>query len=133
MTEPHTWVRVFDDSDSTWMCLSRSGRCEVEKFIDSLPLQFSARLQRWLELHKDGHHIKSPENIRSLGRSDGVSVLELKPGKYRIYVIDRGGCWHLTHGRPKPKDSKVSAEVRKALSIDQDCEDRAKGHCHGAL
>lgn len=54
------------------------------------------------------------------GDCAGAQVFELKvhqgPG-WRLYAIRYGNRWYLTHGRKKPKDKRVNAEVAKAISI----------------
>ncbi|WP_125615966.1 hypothetical protein [Specibacter cremeus] len=85
-------------------------------------MRFQARYQRYLEYLRDGTPIKSPENYRTLRReADGLVVAELKVDKYRLYVVNHGIYWFVTHGREKPKDNRVGAEIDKALDIYREC------------
>lgn len=103
--------------DTVLGVVRRSGVCDAEVFIGSLLPRFQARYQRYFERLRDHHAIKSPENLRHLKRERETDVYELKADKYRLYLVKNHDTWYLTHGREKPKDSRVPTEIQKALDI----------------
>lgn len=136
MTEPgeafHQPVELLDDCDTVVALVRRSGRCDSVEFVQALPDRYQARYQRYLEYLRDGNPIKNPENRRNLRRTDdGLLVLEIKVDKYRLYVVYDGARWFVTHGRTKPKDNRVNAEIDKAL--DMHAESAPKGDEDGNL
>ncbi|MHA7292638.1 hypothetical protein [Arthrobacter sp. HLT1-21] len=116
MTE-HT-RELLPGCDVVLAMVRRSGECPSEDFLRSLDRRYLARYQRYFERLRDKHAIKSPENMRFLqsGRG-GTQVHELKADKYRLYVVKHTFIWYTTHGTAKVKDSRVPAEIEKALSI----------------
>lgn len=98
----------------------RSGRCDAKIFIEDLELRHKARFQRLIErLAQDASLLKNPEHYRILNKrdKDGTRVSELKTNKYRLYLVEYEGYYYATHGREKPKDSRVPDEVNKALEF----------------
>lgn len=128
MTEhAHTFRPVFEDeAGNVVAAVQANGRSKAEEFVHSLPIKFQARYQRYFEWLRDGHRIKSPENQRHLRTvpDRGLHVEELKVDKYRLYIVRDGARWCATHGRKKPSDSRVSAEIEIALDIYEDCIQR---------
>jgi hypothetical protein len=115
-------IELLDDCGTVLGLVRPSGRCDSVDFIQGLQLRFQARYQRYFEYLRDGNPIKSPENFRQLLRdAGGLVVAELKVDKYRLYVINDGTCWYATHGRDKPKNNRVPAEIEKALDIYTEC------------
>lgn len=115
-------IELLDNCQTVLGLVRPSGRCDSVEFIKSLSLRFQARYQRYFEYLRDGTPIKSPENYRMLYRDqNGLLVAELKVDKYRFYLVKAGGRWYASHGRQKPKDSRVPAEIRKALDIYNEC------------
>jgi hypothetical protein len=111
------FIRVLVDCDNVFMVVRVNGENNAQDFLASLAVRYRARYQRYFEWLRDGHSIKSPENIRHLKTLDGLSVWELKVDAWRLYAVKRENTWYLTHGRRKPKDSKVRAEIDHALNI----------------
>lgn len=126
MTEPTR--KVFDEDEQILLLVRRSGKVDAEDFISNLEGKHRNKLFRYMEYKQQGHRIKSPENLHMLHRAGELeaSVLELKTGKHRLYVVEFAGAWYLSHGRAKPKDSRVQAEVEKALTFYYDCTRRMK-------
>lgn len=115
-------IELLDDCGTILGLVRSSGRCDSVEFIQGLQKRFQARYQRYLEYLRDGTPIKSPENYRQLWReSSGLVVAELKADKYRLYLVNTGIYWYATHGRDKPKDNRVPAEIEKALDIYREC------------
>lgn len=115
-------IELLDDCGTVLGLVRSSGRCDSVEFIQGLRPRFQARYQRYLEYLRDGTPIKSPENFRQLLRhASGLVVAELKVDKYRLYIIGDGIYWYVTHGRDKPKDNRVPAEIEKALEIYMEC------------
>jgi hypothetical protein len=117
MTEPH-FLRLLGDTDVVVGVVRTNGRCDARDFIQKLQPRYQARYQRFLEYLRDGIPIQSPEHVRRLSPSGEFPVVyELKADKYRLYVVRDSQRWYVTHGRDKPKDNRVGAEIDKALSI----------------
>ncbi|WP_155846911.1 hypothetical protein [Arthrobacter sp. 131MFCol6.1] len=110
-------IRMLPDCDTVLGLVRRSGICDAEEFIGSLLPRYQARYQRYFERLRDHHSIKSPENLRRLGREQDVEIYELKVDKYRLYLVRHYETWYLTHGREKPKDNRVPTEIQKAVDI----------------
>lgn len=121
----HNVSPVFDGSDvvNTICVAGESDR--ADEFLRGLDTKDLARFQRYFERLRDGHHVKSPDNMRHIvGVTDsavpGATVHELKVhsrGGSRLYVVRFEGRWYATHGVKKVKDNAVPAEARKALRI----------------
>ena len=114
---------VFEGSDV--VSTIGGNRDEAAEFLLSCDARVQARFRRYLTRIKDGQSIKSPEAIRHLrtvssGSLAGARVYELKvhdgPG-WRLYIVKYHSRWYVTHGRKKPKDKLVPAEIEKALTI----------------
>lgn len=116
---------VFDDSDVVYTICRAEGTDEADSFLRALDARDQVRFQRYLERLRDGHRIKSPENMRHIRgiqdpRVPGAEVHELKVhsrGGLRLYVVRFENRWYATHGVKKVKDSAVPAQARKALDI----------------
>lgn len=125
MTEqPKTLIRVFDDSDVVFTVINDGGENEGKEFVDSLQEQDKAKFRRYFEWLKNGHHIKSPENMRFISGNDpkdrGAEVHELKThrqGGRRLYVVHFEGRWYVTHGDRKGGDKQVVKNAKKAFAI----------------
>jgi|GEM_PF-4321026 len=138
MTEQRvTPTPVFDDSDVVFTVSNAKGEDEGDEFIRSLQTRDQTKFQRYLEYLRDGHHIKSPENMRHInGVSDpmeqGAEVHELKThrqGGLRLYVVRFRSRWYVTHGDRKGSDKQVVKNARKAFAIfwDGDTEGEPNG------
>lgn len=126
MTERRvTPTPVFDGHDTVFTVSNANGEDEGDEFIRSLQPRDQAKFQRYLERLRDGHRIKSPENMRHIkGVADpkgmGAEVHELKShnqGGLRLYVVRFQGRWYVTHGARKGSDKDVNKNAKKALSI----------------
>ncbi|MCQ9162777.1 hypothetical protein [Arthrobacter sp. STN4] len=114
-------VELLDDCPWVLAVVRTSGKCDAAEFIRHLEKRYQARYRRYFEYLRDGKPIKSPENFRTLQReSDGAVVVELKVDKYRLYLVHDEPYWWATHGRDKPKDHAVGAEIDKALAAYRD-------------
>ncbi|WP_194421835.1 hypothetical protein [Microbacterium abyssi] len=84
MTEQRvTPTPVFDGSDVVFTVSNAKGEDEGLEFISSLEIRDQAKFQRYLERLRDGHHIKSPENMRHIVAKDPVTsrgVVEVPAG-----------------------------------------------------
>jgi phage-related protein len=123
MTEQHV-TPVFDGSDVVSTICANGTKDEADEFLRTLNKQDQAKFQRYLERLRDGHHVKSPENMRHIKatdpRSKGAEVHELKVhrnGGLRLYGVRFNDRWYLTHGVQKVKDSAVPGEAAKAFRI----------------
>ncbi len=115
-------IELLDNCSTVLGLVRPSGRCESVEFIKSLQNRYQAKYQRYLEYLRDGTPIKSPENHRMLQReASGLVVSELKVDRYRLYVVNAGAYWYASHGRQKPKDNRVPAEIKKALDTYSEC------------
>lgn len=116
MTE-HT-MRFWPDCGTVLAMKRKSGGSDAIEFLQRLQPRYKARYQRYLEYLRDGTPIKSPENLRRLSTGGGdPTVFEIKVDKYRLYMIRNNVSWYATHGREKPKDSRVAREIEKSLTI----------------
>ncbi|KJL26205.1 hypothetical protein RL72_01140 [Microbacterium azadirachtae] len=127
---------VFDGSDAIFTVSNAKGEDEGDEFIRSLQARDQAKFQRYLEWLRDGHHIKSPENMRHIAAKDpmdrGAEVHELKThnqGGLRLYLVRFQGRWYITHGDRKGSDRQVVKNAKKAFAIfwDGDIEGEADG------
>lgn len=110
-------VEILDGCDSILGIERYPGRCDAVEFIGSLAPRYQARYQRLLEYLRDGRRIKNPENRRDLDNQNGHLLIELKVDVYRLYLIQDGRFWFLTHGRKKPTNRQVAREIDKARRI----------------
>lgn len=126
MTEQRvTPTAVFDNSDVVFTVSNAKGEDEGDEFISSLQTRDQTKFQRYLEYLRDGHHIKSPENMRQInGVKDpmgrGAEVHELKThrqGGLRLYVVRFQDRWYITHGDRKGGDRQVVKNAKKAFAI----------------
>lgn len=116
MTEP-MGVRLLAGSDLILGVRRPDGTCDAFDFIASLTGAPKARFRRYLEYLRDGHHIKSPENMRYLeSDSSGNQLHELKihTPALRLYLVRSKSTWVVTHGVKKVKDKLVPREISKA-------------------
>ena len=131
-------VRSLLPGSRTVLAIVRvNGNCDASDFIAGLRLQSRAKFQSYFERLRDGHHVKSPENMRFL-QSDryGAKLHELKvhsDGGLRIYVVEFDNKWLATHGVKKVKDNRVPAEVAKAFGIFYEWHDYQKGLENGRV
>jgi phage-related protein len=123
MTE-HNVSPVFDGQDVVYTICEHGKKDQADEFLRTLDQQSQAKFQRYLERLRDGHHVKSPENMRHISAADprgqGAEVHELKvhrDGGLRLYMVKFNGRWYLTHGTKKVKDRNVPAEAQKAFRI----------------
>jgi len=123
MTE-HNVTPVFDGNDTVNTICAHGDKDEADEFLRTLNAASKAKFQRYLEYLRDGHRIKSPENMRHINVADpmnkGAEVHELKvhrDGGLRLYIVRYGGRWYATHGTKKVKDSAVPREAQKAFHI----------------
>lgn len=123
MTEHHV-TTVFDGSDVVSTICAQGKKDEADEFLRTIDKPDQAKFQRYLERLRDGHQVKSPENMRHIKvpdpKSKGAEVHELKVhrnGGLRLYGVRFGGRWYFTHGAKKVKDSAVPAEAAKAFRI----------------
>lgn len=118
MTEPPDGIQLLPGNETVIAVVRGSGRCDAKDFIQGLEKRFQARFRRYFERLAAGLPVQSPPHIRRLSPSGTDPVVyELKTDKYRLYVIRSKQRWYVTHGREKPKNSQVPAEVDKALAI----------------
>lgn len=116
---------IFDNEDVVNTICDPGGTDLAVEFINSLDDRDAAIFRRYFQYLHQGARIKSPYNMRHISQvadrtGGGAEVHELKihrNGGLRLYVVKFGDRWYATHGRKKPKDSKVPAEARKALAI----------------
>lgn len=115
---------VFDGDSTVCTVANANGEDEGEEFIRTLDARDQAKFQRFLERLRDGHQVKSPENMRHLKVKDpkaqGAEVHELKShnqGGLRLYLVKFNGKWYITHGDRKGSDNKVNRQAKKAFSI----------------
>ncbi|MFL0713202.1 MAG: type II toxin-antitoxin system RelE/ParE family toxin [Microcella pacifica] len=121
----HNVSPIFDGSDSVNTICRVGAPDRADEFLRGLDARDQARFQRYFERLRDGHRVKSPENMRHISgvtdsKAPGATVHELKVhsrGGLRLYVVRFEGRWYATHGVKKVKDSAVPAEARKALRI----------------
>jgi hypothetical protein len=93
------------------------GTCPALEFLGSLQLQPRQPFKA-LAIRLCAHGtLMNEDHFRRLVLSGGPPVYEFKvhvgPG-WRLYVVQGGPCWYVTHGRRKPSDRKVRAEADKA-------------------
>lgn len=119
MTELRSVEQVLPNCDTVLALVRESGRCDFADFQKKLDKRYKARFQRYFEKLRDGIEIQSPEHYRTLKARDknGLLVAELKTDKYRVYLVEHNGIWYVTHGRKKPSDNQVPAEIQKALKM----------------
>lgn len=125
-------ANVFDGSDVI-NTVSRSGSGDLAvEFLNAIDQKELARFLRFFERLRDGHHVRSPENMRHIKgvedpNGDGAEVHELKVhsgGGRRLYLVKYNSKWYATHGLlSKPADKKVPKEARRALEIFHDMQD----------
>lgn len=124
MTEQHV-LPVFDGSDVVSTISCKGERDEANEFLSTLDERDQARFQRYLERLRDGHQVKSPENMRHIKgakdpHDDGAEVHELKThsgGGQRLYLVRYKKRWYATHGKKKGSDKAVPKEAEKAFRI----------------
>ncbi|HVF20748.1 MAG TPA: hypothetical protein VNA14_10945 [Mycobacteriales bacterium] len=99
------------------------GLCHAEDFLNGLRerqkrayVQFTVRLSKLAEVG----WLRNPEDVRPVEDGESPTVWEIKahdgPG-WRLYGIQDGDTWYLTHGRKKPGDRRVASEAAKARQI----------------
>lgn len=120
MTEhPHTLL--LPPSPRIIGLVRSNGVGEAVEFLRSLDDRQKSRYQRYFEYLRDGHHIKSPENMRHLRTPhDTYELHELKDhrnGGTRLYLAAYESAWLVTHGVRKVADSKVPRQIDHALEI----------------
>ncbi|PPF39991.1 type II toxin-antitoxin system RelE/ParE family toxin [Pseudoclavibacter sp. AY1H1] len=122
-------ANVFEGSDVVSIVTATDGRDFVEEFLEALEPRERAKIYAYFEWLRDGHRIKSPENMRHIKdvhdpTGCGAQVHELKlhqNGGRRLYVVKFENRWYATHGvLRKPPDKKVRTEALKAFSIFND-------------
>jgi len=90
--------------------------CQVCEWLESLDDAAQTAFRSRFEHLCDTGRLRSPQAWRAL--DDGVFEVKVHTGPgYRLYMLRDGFDFTATHGRPKPKDSKVKAEVKKATEI----------------
>lgn len=116
---------MFDGHDNVFTITGPNGRDEADEFLSTLDVKEQARFQRYLERLRDGHQVKSPENMRHIKqvrdpRQMGAEVHELKShsqGGLRLFVVRFQSKWYLTHGGKKISERRVPAEAERAYAI----------------
>lgn len=116
---------LFSDSDVVNTICAEGEVDDAEHFLNTLDRVERARFKRYFERLRDGHHIKSPENMRHISevrdpKGKGAEVHELKShtrGGLRLYVVRFEKRWYATHGVKKVKDRAVPDQARKAFRI----------------
>lgn len=124
MTEQHV-TPVFDGNDTVNTICAQGDKDEADEFLRAIDAKNKTKFQRYLEYLRDGHQVKSPENMRHIKVQDprgmGAEVHELKihrDGGLRLYLVRFERRWYATHGvRRKVKDAAVPAEAHKAFKI----------------
>jgi hypothetical protein len=116
MTEPKG-VRLLADSDAILGVRRPDGTCDAFDFISGLTGAPRARFRRYFEYLRDGHYIKSPENMRHLetdSRGNQLHELKIHTPALRVYLVKSKSTWVITHGVKKVKDKLVPREISKA-------------------
>jgi hypothetical protein len=126
------WKAYLDDSEVVVALLEADGEAPSYDWVEALADVVQSRYQKYFEYLRDGHRVKSPENMKHLkSDSDGVEVHELKHhahGGYRLYIVKFEGRWHTTHGVKKVKDKQVPAEISKAFDLFYNWQERETGN-----
>jgi putative component of toxin-antitoxin plasmid stabilization module len=118
MTSPHRRREIWRGPRLTLYAVVLGGVCDVEDWLAALDARAQAAFRARFEHLTQIGHLRSPEAWRFLG--NGVYEIKVHTGPgYRLYMLRDGADWIATHGRRKPKDRKISAEVAQALHIYQ--------------
>lgn len=95
-----------------------NGECPSRTFLAKLDIKSQTQFQARFEQLTAVGYLRNPDQYRPLQVQGDPRVCEIKTQSgCRLYVIQVGQKWIATHGRRKPKDRKVPAEVDKARKI----------------
>lgn len=117
---------VYDGYDNVCTISGPNGKDEADEFLRTISTADQAKFDRYLRYLRDGHHVRSPENMRHIkGVTDpaqkGAEVHELKVhrnGGLRLYLVKFGDRWYATHGvMKKPSDKDVPKHAKRAFAI----------------
>lgn len=90
--------------------------CDVSVWLESLDDAAQTAFRGRFEHLCDVGRLRSPGSWRALDKGVFEVKVHAGPG-YRLYMLRDGSDFTATHGREKPKDRKVPAEVEKAKRI----------------
>lgn len=120
MTEVEHLVLCEGGGRRIWGVRGSDGVCGAEVFIIGLPVGARLDFRKIMDRLVTVGRITNTEVFRRLQSPGRPPVWEMKsfegPG-YRLYCIQEGTDWWVTHGSKKPKDRRVGNEVARARDI----------------
>jgi len=100
----------------TLYAIAKEEVCDVAVWLESLDAAAQTAFRGRFEHLCDVGQLRSPGSWRALDQGVFEVKVHAGPG-YRLYMLRDGNDFTATHGREKPKDKKVPAEVAKARRV----------------